>query len=82
MGKFREKSSGYVPKAGDIIFFVGDPGYISKHTGIVTNCDGTYVYTVEGNSGSSGTTPYWKGSRVTKNSYLLTSSSILGYFES
>lgn len=82
LGKFRERSSGYIPKAGDILFEVGDPGYTSRHTAIVTGCDGTYVYTVGGNQGSSSTSPYWKGSHVTESRYLLTSKEILGYMES
>lgn len=48
-GKFKLKES-YTPKAGDIIMY-GSLGNC-YHTGIVTDCDGTYVYTVEGNSGS------------------------------
>lgn len=52
--------SGYTPKPGDIIVF-DYPAYCQKtpkancgdHVGIVVDYDGTYVYTVEGNSGNS-----------------------------
>lgn len=45
-GLFRYKEE-YVPKAGDIIFFLSDG---AGHTGIVINCDGSRVYTIEGNT--------------------------------
>lgn len=39
------------PVAGDIIVFTDDQ--VSRsHTGMVYYCDGTYVYTIEGNSGN------------------------------
>lgn len=80
IGKFREASSGYIPKAGDIIFYKGN-GVLSGHTGIVAQCDGVNVYTIEGNTGSSSTTPYWKGSRVeAKDPLSLSSSRILRIF--
>ena len=53
-GMFREASSGYIPQAGDIIFFVGPEekknGYISSHVGLVIGTDSGYIYTVEGNT--------------------------------
>lgn len=79
-GLFRERTSKYIPKAGDIIFFKGTTD-ISGHTGIVTNCDGIKVYTVEGNAGDS-TTGDWRGRKVTTKEYSLTSTRIVGYFES
>lgn len=79
-GLFRERSSGYIPKAGDIIFFVGTTD-ISGHTGIVTDCDGINVYTVEGNAGPTPTGD-WRGRKVTQKSYSLSSARIVGYFES
>ena len=39
------------------------------HVGIVESCDGTTVYTVEGNSGDA----------VKENSYTVHSASIMGY---
>lgn len=44
----RWKDASYVPQAGDIIFF--DTPSNSHHTGIVVRCDGTTVYTIEGNT--------------------------------
>lgn len=57
----------YEPQAGDIIFFQSK-GNIS-HTGIVTGCDGTYVYTIEGNTSNA----------VLKCEYFLTNTYIHGY---
>ncbi len=49
---FYSGSSGYVPKAGDIIFFNWSGGSTAKHIGIVTGVSGNNVYTIEGNTGS------------------------------
>lgn len=57
----------YQPIRGDIIFFQSE-GNIS-HTGIVTGCDGTYVYTIEGNTSNM----------VHDRKYLLTDTYIHGY---
>lgn len=46
LGRWRDAS--YTPQAGDIIFF--DSPSNSGHTGIVVRCDGTTVYTIEGNT--------------------------------
>ena len=45
-GLFRYKEE-YTPKAGDIIFFLSNG---AGHTGIVINCIGNRVYTIEGNT--------------------------------
>ncbi len=66
--KYKEASSGYVPVAGDIIFFSWG------HTGIVVSCDGTTVHTVEGNLGDSYLT-----STVREMSYSTAYSEISGY---
>ena len=52
VGEFRERSSGYVPKQGDLIFFKDARSTtISTHVGIVRyECNGV-VYTIEGNNG-------------------------------
>lgn len=76
-GQYYTKESGYVPLAGDIIFF----GNGRSHTGIVTGTDpstGT-VTTVEGNTGSSDTDPYHLGSRVLEHTYPLAYAYIVGY---
>lgn len=49
---FYEGSSGYRPKAGDIVFFNWSGGSTAKHIGIVTGASGDSVYTIEGNTGS------------------------------
>lgn len=40
------KKENYTPKPGDIVFFLSNG---AGHTGIVGYCDGTYIYTIEGN---------------------------------
>lgn len=64
-GLFKYKEE-YVPKAGDIIFFLSDG---ASHTGIVINCDGKKVYTIEGNTSDM----------CAKRSYDLMNSRITGY---
>ena len=59
---------GYVLQPGDIIFFDWDGAYSSDHVGIVESCDGSVVYTIEGNSSDA----------VNRRSYNINSSSILG----
>lgn len=56
------------PVAGDIIVFTDDTKNRS-HTGMVYACDGTYVYTIEGNSSN----------RCQKRSYKLTDKYIYGW---
>lgn len=57
-----------LPKVGDQIFFVDSDGDLA-HTGIVYDCDGDNVFTVEGNSGNA----------VKVKNYKLTDTSIAGY---
>jgi hypothetical protein len=64
-GLFQYKER-YVPKTGDLIFFKSDG---ASHTGIVISCDGTTVYTIEGNTSDM----------VAKRSYPLMYSKITGY---
>lgn len=45
--QFKLRSSGYVPKAGDIVYFGSGGG---SHVGIVTSSNGSRVYTIEGNA--------------------------------
>ena len=64
------------PQAGDEIFF-GDRGD-EYHTGIVEKVDGTYVYTIEGNtSPSEGVVD--NGGEVCRKKYRLSYSGITGY---
>lgn len=64
-GRFGYKEN-YTPKAGDIIFFLSDG---ASHTGIVINCVGNRVYTIEGNTSNM----------CAKRSYDLNHSTITGY---
>ena len=45
-GIYSYKREDYIPKSGDIVFFLSNG---AGHTGIVGYCDGTYIYTIEGN---------------------------------
>lgn len=64
-GRFGYKEN-YTPKAGDIIFFLSNG---ASHTGIVINCVGGRVYTIEGNTSNM----------CAKRSYDLNHSTITGY---
>lgn len=72
------RSSGYTPKAGDLIFFdwidsdTGRRDGAANHVGLVVSCAGGKVYTVEGNSGESP-------GRVREKSYSVSSLDIFGY---
>ncbi len=69
------------PQVGDQIFFwpkdaIGGPAV--AHTGLVYKVDGTYVYTIEGNtSGANGVVA--NGGGVCKKKYRLTYNRIAGY---
>lgn len=74
---YHTRESGYIPKAGDIIFFSNG----GSHAGLVLDFDdetGTII-TGEGNTGNSGMVPYHKGSRVKEKRYPLTHTRISGY---
>lgn len=58
-----------MPSPGAIIFFDWDHDGTCDHVGIVERCDGTTVYTVEGNSGDA----------VRERNYAISSDSIMGY---
>lgn len=66
-GKWQE--AGSIPTPGTIIFFDWEQDGISDHVGIVESCDGTTIYTVEGNSDDA----------VEQNSYEANSQIIAGY---
>ena len=70
---FRHRENGRLPGASQqqevLSFFDWDHDGVSDHVGIVESCDGTTVYTVEGNSGDA----------VKENSYTVHSASIMGY---
>ncbi len=50
--EFYARSTGYIPKTGDIIFFNWSGGSTARHIGIVTGVSGDKVFTIEGNTGS------------------------------
>lgn len=65
----RWQGAGSMPSPGAIIFFDWDHDGTCDHVEIVERCDGTTVYTVEGNSGDA----------VRERSYAIRSDSIMGY---
>ena len=78
MGIFKSKG-GYIPGAGDIIFF-RDSGSSrdATHVGLVRYSDGRSVYTVEGNTSNGGEYSS-NGDYVALKQYSLSSSYIVGY---
>ncbi len=80
-GRFKASASrggSYIPKAGDIVYFAPAGSSTSSHIGIVRGCDGTYVYTIEGNtSGQNGEVN--DGGGVFAKSYRLNYERLLGY---
>ena len=68
----------YTPEIGDQIFFYNSSKSTISHTGLVYDVDGTYVYTVEGNtSGASGVIA--NGGGVCKKKYALNYNRLAGY---
>lgn len=74
---YQTKESGYIPNPGDVIIFKNG----TSHVGIVVSYDAEtkMITTIEGNTGSSETAVYHKGSRVKERKYLLTNARISGY---
>lgn len=69
----------YVPQSGDLIFFTWDGAKHSEdHIGIVVSCDGSTVYTVEGNTADAAGLQT-DGGGVYFKSYPITSTYISGY---
>ena len=77
-GIYKSKS-GYIPKAGDIVFF-NDPSEnrASTHVGLVRYSDGNRVYTVEGNV-TIGEEYSSNGEYVALKDHDISSSFIVGY---
>ena len=65
----RWQGAGSMPSPGAIIFFDWEHDGTCDHVGIVERCDGTTIYTIEGNSGDA----------VKERSYSISSDSIMGY---
>ncbi|MBR6531113.1 MAG: CHAP domain-containing protein [Clostridia bacterium] len=70
---FRTPSSGYIPKAGDIVFYNWSGGETAKHVGIVTGVSGRNLYTIEGNTGEG------RGYDCLAKTRDLTANYIVGY---
>jgi len=64
------QEGGYIPKAGDIIFFDWDNDEEADHTGIVEKAENGTVYTIEGNT---------SGDSCKEKEYSINSTMILGY---
>lgn len=73
-GEWKSRSSGYTPKAGDIIYFDYGSNGTYDHVGIVTSSSGGRVYTIEGNARNAV-----KVNGGYSNGYSLSSTDILGY---
>lgn len=65
----RWQDRGYAPQPGDIVFFDWGSDGVSDHVGIVESCDGSTVYTIEGDSDDA----------CQRNCYGIDSASIMGY---
>lgn len=72
--EWKSRSSGYTPKAGDIIYFDYGASGTYDHVGIVTSSSGGRVYTIEGNARNAV-----KVNGGYSNGYSLNSTDILGY---
>ena len=72
-GIFKYKKN-YTPITGDIVFFLSSG---ASHTGIVAYCDGTYIYTIEGNR--SNKVGVW---RIKLNNKTITGYAVPNYPES
>lgn len=78
--KFKANKRYYTnnPKAGDIVFFCGSRHSGANHIAIIHQVANGRIYTVEGNtSGASGVVD--NGGGVSKKSYSIGNSKILGY---
>lgn len=72
--EWKSRSSGYTPKAGDIIYFDYGSNGTYDHVGIVTSSSGGRVYTIEGNARNAV-----KVNGGYSNGYSLSNTDILGY---
>ena len=70
---FHTASSGYIPKAGDLVFINWEGGATAKHVGIITGVSGDRLYTIEGNTGVG------RGYECMARTRSLSASYIVGY---
>ena len=76
---YDSSQASYTPQPGDLIFFTAGYEPLDEgHIGLVAYSDGTYVYTLEGNTSSQDGVESEGGGAFFKK-YLLSSSSIAGY---
>lgn len=68
--------NGYIPKAGDVIFYDWNKNAAPNHVGLVVSCDGSNVYTIEGNTGNESS---WRSRKVMRKTRSINSSYIMGY---
>lgn len=71
--EYYARSTGYIPKTGDIIFYNWSGGSSAQHIGIVTGVSGNSVFTIEGNTDSS------LGFRCAGKTRSRTASYVVGY---
>ena len=71
--------SRYTPKKGDFVLFhwYKNDGFLANHVGIVYKVSSRSIVTIEGNTGSYS----YRKSRVSKQKYSRSSSSIVGYID-
>lgn len=70
---YYSRSSGYIPKPGDMVFFNWSGGTSAQHIGIVTGVSGNNLYTIEGNTGGD------EGYMCNGRTRSLNASYVLGY---
>ncbi len=76
---YSSSQASYAPQPGDLIFFTAGYEPLDEgHIGLVAFSDGTYVYTLEGNTSSQDGVESEGGGAFFKK-YALSSSSIAGY---
>lgn len=75
-GRFHYKEESYEPQPGDVIIY-----NVSQHTGLVVDYDPEtqMITTIEGNTGSSSTSPFHLGSQVNERHYPKSSARITGF---
>lgn len=69
--RYYTRSSGYIPKPGDMVFFNWSGGTSAEHIGIVTGVSGNNLYTIEGNTGGGDGNMCNGRTRGLKSSYVL-----------
>ncbi len=67
-GRYRTRTSGYIPKPGDIVFYTTLSGFY-YHTGIVVQSSGGTISTIEGNLNDSVTTAHHSLDFIDINGY-------------